>query len=129
MKPYAKRYMRDFLLAMAAYSGLVVFSIWLLDQMPETAESVWRYGIAILPMLPLLFALAAFLRYLEQIDELQQRLQLQAISFAAGATGLITLTWGLLENTGLPHLSVIWVFPMMVALWGLAQIVLARRYA
>jgi hypothetical protein len=59
---------------------------------------------------------------------MQRRIQFDAIAFAAGATAILTFTWGLLENAGFPHLSLIWVLPLMAALWGIAAGVSAARY-
>jgi hypothetical protein len=125
MQRHAQEYTRNFLLAMFGYTVFVLLSVWLLKQMPDTP---WRYLIAIVPMLPLFFALRAYLRYLDRMDELQQRIQLQAVSFAAGATGMLTLTYGFLEGVGLPSLSYVWIFPLLIALWRLATAVLTRRY-
>jgi len=84
--------------------------------------------VAALPVLPTCLALLVFVRYLGRMDELQRRIQLDAIAFAAGATAILTFTWGLLENAGFPHLSLIWVLPLLVALWGLATAVASWRY-
>jgi hypothetical protein len=113
------------LLAVGVYALLVFFSVELLKRMDEAP---WRFLIAGLPMLPLIFAFRSFLRYLSTMDELQHRIQLQAIGFAAGAAGMLTLTYGFLENAGLPRLSMIWVFPLLCLLWGGASLLLTRRY-
>ncbi len=121
-----KTYIIEFGLAMfIAYPILLVGSITLLKQFPDAA---WRPLAAIAPVIPVLFALRAFLRHLNQLDELQRRIQLNAIAFAAGATAIITLTYGFLENAGFPRISWIWVFPIMVGLWGIAGAVARRKY-
>jgi hypothetical protein len=61
-------------------------------------------------------------------DELQQRIQLLAIGFAAGVTGLLTFSYGFLEMIGMPHLSSIWVLPMMILLWGIGMAYFSRKY-
>ena len=125
MNKAAKSYALELGLSMFAYVVVLLVSIWFLNQMPE---SPWRIALALLPVLPLLFALAAFLRFLGRMDELQQRIQLNAIGFAAGATGLVALTVGFLENAGLPQPSWIWVFPMMIFFWGIGGAIANRRY-
>jgi hypothetical protein len=120
-----REFTRNFFLAMGVYVILVVLSAWLLKQ---TTDPLWRFVVAILPMLPLIFGLRSFIRYLGRIDELQQRIQLQAIGFAAGATAMLTLTYGFLENAGLPRLSMIFVFPLLCFLWGGASWYFTRRY-
>lgn len=126
MSPAARRYTFEFLLAMIGYALLLVVSVLLIDE----AQPLWlRAALALLPVLPLALAMRAHLRYLTRLDELQQRIQLQASAFAAGVTGLSTFAYGLLvENAGLPPLSLIWVFPLMIMLWGLATAVLNWRY-
>ncbi len=125
MEPAAKRYLREFLSAMLLYVVAVVGTSWLLEQL---GASPWRWLIAVVPVLPIAFALVAFLRYLNRMDELQQRIQLNAIGFAAGATGMVTLTLGFLEDAGVPCLSWVWIFPMLIVFWGAATFVISRRY-
>jgi len=113
-----RQYVREFLMAMAAYTITLIASIWLVGMI----ENQWlKWLIAVLPIIPIGFALRAFLRYLAQTDEYLQRIQLQAIGFAAGATGIVTFTLGLLENVGFPSVPMVWVLPMIVAFWGIAN--------
>lgn len=126
MRNAEKSYIRQFALAMITYLVTIFAAVWLIDQVDNV---LLRALIAIVPVLPLLFGVLAYVRYLSKIDELQQRIQLQAVSFAAGATGLLTFTYGLLENAGLPALSLTYVFPLMIALWGLATWAFGRSYS
>ena len=125
MNAAARAYMVQFLSAMVAYVILLLLSIYLLENNPTAP---WRGVVAALPAIPTILGLLAFIRYLGRMDELQRRIQLDAISFAAGATAILTFTWGLLENAGFPHLSLIWVLPLMAVLWGIAAGVAAARY-
>lgn len=125
MNAAARAYMIQFFGAMAAYVVLLLLSIYLLQHNPTAP---WRGVVAALPAIPAALGLLAFVRYLGRMDELQRRVQLDAIAFAAGATALITFTWGLLENAGFPQLSLIWVTPLMAALWGIAAGISAQRY-
>ena len=110
---------------MVGYPLLLFGSIWLLRSYPEAA---WRPLAALLPVIPVLFGLRAFLRFLNQMDELQRRVQLNAIAFAAGATAILAITVGFLENADVPQPSLFWVFPTMIVLWGVATAVINRRY-
>lgn len=126
MTKAGKDYLLGFGLSMMiAYPLMLFLSSWLLRQYPS---ALWTPLVAVLPVVPVLFGLRAFLRFLNRLDEMQQKVQLNAIALAAGATAIICLTLGFLENAGLPMLSLIWVFPMMVAIWGVATAVVARRY-
>ena len=125
MNKAAKRYLREFGLSMAAYVILIFASAL---TVPKMADSPWRTLLALSPVVPAIFMVFAFVRYLNDIDELQQRIQLMAIGFAAGATGLTTFAYGFLEIIGFPHLPMIWILPMLVLLWGLGTAYFSRKY-
>jgi hypothetical protein len=125
MNQASKRYARDFTITMIAYVIMLITSRLILNNIED---SPWRFAIAMLPVIPVIFLILAFLRYLAGIDELQQRIQLQAIGFAAGTTGLLTFAYGFLELAGFPQLSTFFIFPMMVMLWGLGLAYFTRRY-
>lgn len=126
MNGATRKYVIEFLLAMVGYSILIFASIYLLS---ESQPLPLRVFLAAMPVLPLLFGFRAYVRYIAQLDELQQRIQVMAHAWAAGITGLLTLTYGLMsENAGLPAISLVWVFPLLTAIWGIATGVLSRRY-
>ena len=125
MSQASKTYMREFGSAMTAYVVMLIGVIWLL---PQLGHSPWRYLLAVLPAIPVGLGVAAFIRYLGRMDELQQRIQLAGLAFATGTIGLLTFTYGLLEITGLPHISWVWIFPAMILLWGLGTAVASRKY-
>jgi hypothetical protein len=60
--------------------------------------------------------------------ELGRRIQLEALAVGFGAAGMLTLAYGFLENAGFPQLSYIWVFPTMIALWGIGGAIASYRY-
>lgn len=119
------RYMREFFLSTAAYILLIILSTRITSAAPNAP---WRGLVAVTPVVPTIFMVLAFVRYLNGIDELQQRIQLMAIGFSAGATGLLTFAYGFLETVGFPHMPLIWVFPMLIALWGLGTAYFSRKY-
>ena len=121
----SKQYYIEFGSSMLAYSVVVIVSVWLLKGHEHTALG---YGIAFLPIIPSGFALWAFLRFFRGLDELQRRIHMEAVVFSFLATCFITLTWGFLQNAGLPRFDVTWVAPMLIFLWGLGEAVAKRRY-
>lgn len=126
MNNASKRYIVEFGLAMIiAYPLVLVISIILLNQYPESS---WRVPLALAPVVPPLFGLRAFLRFLGRMDELQRRIQFEAIGFSFGVTLVVAMTAGFLENAGLPRLSWIFVVPLMIALWGIGTALATRRY-
>lgn len=118
-------YQRRFAVAMGGYVAILLLSVYLLDNID--AQPL-RIAIVILPMLPVLYGLWGFMEMIRNLDELQKRIQLEAIAFSMGLTGIITFTLGFLEGVGFPRVSFIWVFPMMIAFWGIGQALAQRRY-
>ncbi|HEY3974030.1 MAG TPA: hypothetical protein VGM18_13570 [Candidatus Sulfotelmatobacter sp.] len=120
-----KRYLKEFLPAMAAYAVVTLISVWVLKQ---HGHSPLRYLIAITPVVPSGFAMWAAIRYFRGLDELQRRIQFEGLAFSFLATCLLTLTWALLQNAGLPPADIIWVPPLLIFLWGIGGCVASRRY-
>lgn len=128
MDASAKRYLREFIYSMIAYVltlSLSIIAVNLLADYPFTPAQV---VVALAPVVPVAFMVYFFMRFLSSIDELQQRIQLLAIGFAAGTTGLLTFSYGFLENIGFPSISLLWVFPTMILLWGLGLAFISQRY-
>lgn len=125
MNQAAKTYMMQFGASMALYAVIVFISAWLLN---NVAVAAWRVPVALLPVIPMIMGLVAFVRFFRTMDELQKRIQLDALAFAFIASGLLTFTYGLLQNAGLPQVSFIAVFPLMIALWGVGSVFASRRY-
>ena len=121
----SRAYTRELLGAMAAYVVTVLVSIKLLQ---SGVDPALRIPLALLPIVPATVALLAYLRFLGRMDELAQRIQLQALAIGFGAAGMLTFAYGFLENAGFPQLSYTWVFPLMIALWGIGGAIAARRY-
>jgi len=117
-------YTRDFGLSMAAYVIVLWISVSSLDRIDQPLKT----AVALVPLIPAGFALVAYLRFLGRMDELGKRIQLEALAFGFGAAGVLTFAYGFLENAGFPQLSYIWVFPVMIALWGIGGAIASYRY-
>lgn len=120
-----KQYLVRFGSAMLIYVIVLPLAIILSRRIDP---SPWRYALMLLPTIPIFAAMLAFLRYFESMDELQKRIQLYALAVSAGGTAVFGMTYGMLEVAGLPHLLWIWVFPIVVGLWGLGTAIASRRY-
>jgi hypothetical protein len=125
MDTNGKRYLREFLPAMAGYTALVPVSIWLLR---GHEHSPWRFLFAVLPVFPAALAMGAGIRFFRGLDEMQRRIQFEGLAFSFLATGLITLTYGFLENAGLPRLNWIWIVPILTLSWSIGLTIASRRY-
>jgi hypothetical protein len=126
MDTNCRRYLKEFGGSMAAYVIIVFASVWLLKH--NAAHSPLRFVLAVLPVVPAAFAMWAAIRYFRGLDELQRRIQLEGLAFSFLATCLIALSWGFLQNAGLPQADVIWVAPLLVFLWGVGCCIAKRRY-
>ncbi|MGE8233872.1 MAG: hypothetical protein ACN6OR_10825, partial [Stenotrophomonas sp.] len=124
-----KRYTREVMLAMGGYVVLLVLSILLLKRVED---GLLRALIALLPVPPMMLVLRAMIRYIRDADELQQRIELEAVSFATAFVSLIYLTGGFLQSAKVidvpSNVAMIWVFPFVCLSYGLAKAVVARRY-
>lgn len=123
-----KRYLREFIYSMIAYIITLSLSLIGLGFLADYPLNIARIITALAPVVPIVFMIFSFLKYLNGIDELQQRIQLQAIGFAAGTTSLLTFSYGFLEGVGFPPISLLWVFPVTILLWGLGLAFISRRY-
>jgi len=114
-----------FIGAAIAYAVTLPLSIVLMREMDFGVLSM---GIALLPMIPVIFGVIVLVRMIDALDELERRVQLQALAISGMVTGLGTFAYSLLERTGLPPLSLTWVLPILIALWGVGNFIARRRY-
>jgi hypothetical protein len=125
MNPAKKHFLKIFGTSMAGYTAMVPLSIWLLK---GHEYSPLRYLFAVLPVIPAAFAMWATIGFVRSLDELQRRIHVEGMAFSFLGTCLISLTWGFLQNAGLPHADVIWVTPLLVLLWGIGLNIAKWRY-
>ena len=126
----SRRYLRASWPAMIAYALLLFGSLrWIragIDSVPL------RAAVAILPLLPLLFFVRAALRYLREVDELQRRIETESIGIASLLVALLYFAGGLLEKAKVVELDagavMIWVFPLLCGVYGIAKMALTKRY-
>lgn len=77
-------------------------------------RGVPAYSLAVLAALPIVGALVGTGAYLaEEKDEFQRNLMVQALLGGIGATLAVTTIWGNLEDfVHVPHLDLIWIYPL-----------------
>ncbi len=121
-----KRYFKEFGISMGFYIVLLIASILIITNvgLPKAAQVI----VTLIPVVPTIFVVIAVMRALRDSDERQQRIQLQAVTFSAIVTGLITFSYGFLENIGFPRLPSLFIFPLMIALWGIGAGIFAGKY-
>lgn len=128
MRAVEKRYMREFLPAMAAYT-VVMLTVWPLVR--TTDDLLIRTLIALAPVIPVLFAVRAIIRQILGSDEMMQRLHLEALAISAGIVAVLSLLGGFLaaaEVIDVDGSILLWVFPALAGTFGLARVIAARRY-
>ena len=125
-KAVHRLYLKEFSLAMAAYVVVLLIAVTLINISPSSAW--WRIPLALSPVVPIIFAMFAYMRFVSHIDELQRRIQFEALAFGFGISGILAFSYGFLEDVGFPHLSWTFVFPLMIAFWGIGAVIASRRY-
>lgn len=129
-QPAGRRYLRALWPAMVTYSLTLFASIWWIRQGIESLPL--RGLVAVLPVLPIAWMMRAALRYLREIDELQRRIETEAIGIASLLISLVYFAGGMLEKAEVigmdAGVAMIWVFPMLCAAYGIAKVILTRRY-
>lgn len=130
MRAVHKRYLREFIPAMLAYVALILLFGTLV---PKTESMAWRVLLALLPLLPIALVIRAIVRVIRDQDELERRIDLEAIAIAAMSTGFGYFSLGLLLSAGVgweigPGVVAIWVMPCLFASFGVAKLLVARRY-
>lgn len=129
-QPAGRRYLRALWPIMIGYSLTLFLSIWLVKRGIESVPL--RAVVAVLPALAIALLMRAALRYLREIDELQRRIETEAIGIASLLVSLVYFAGGLLQKAKVIDLdaaaAMIWVFPLLCGTYGIAKMVLTRRY-
>jgi hypothetical protein len=121
----ARRYIAGVLGAITLYTVVLVISIRWLHHNPAAP---WKYAIAVLPVFPVLWIPVAAVRFFREMDELQKQIQLEGLAFGFTSAAVLTLTYGFLQNAGLPEVSWVWVWPVMAICWMIGLAAAHRRY-
>jgi hypothetical protein len=125
-----RRYLREFMPAMALYVLALFVSIWLLKRVDDI---VLRALVALLPVPPVALAVRAMIRHIRDADELQRRIEVDALAIATACVTLGYLAAGFLQLAKVIDVpssaAMIWVFPLECMAYGLAKATVARRYA
>ena len=124
-----RRYLREFLPPMVGYMIALWISLVLLRQV----EAEWlRALVALLPLPPIGFAMRAIVRYIRDTDELQRQIELEAVSIATALVSMLYLAGGFLQAAKVIDVpasaAMIWVFPLVCLVYGLAKVLVARRF-
>jgi hypothetical protein len=129
-QPAGRRYIRALWPILIGYSLLLFASVWLIRGGIEPVAL--RALVALLPVVPLVLMVRVALRYLREIDELQRRIETESIGIASLLVSLLYFAGGLLQLARITSLdagmAMLWVFPLLCLVYGIAKMALTRRY-
>ncbi|MEP6634293.1 MAG: hypothetical protein ABJA62_08805 [Luteimonas sp.] len=132
MSPVEKRYHREFFPAMFGYCIAILGCTWLLKHTLADAPVWMRAAVSVLPMLPIALVVRAMVRGIRDRDELQRRIDLEAIAIASVVVGLGYFTLGLMAAADVftipGEAAMLWVFPLLCGVYGMAKHWAQRRY-
>lgn len=125
-----RRYLREIMPPTVGYLVAVLLSTWLLKRVDEQ----WlRALVALLPVPPIALILRAIVRYIRDTDELQQQIELAAVSIATALVSMLYLTGGFLQVAKVidipAGMAMIFVFPLICVVYGVAKVAVSRRYS
>lgn len=121
-----KNYIR-FFSGMMGFAALLGLSLVVNERTDAGVYARWL--IAFLPLMPFTLSIAALASQIKQLDEMQKYIQLQALLVSALVTGALAISVGILQaNELIPQAPVLWVPLVAVIIWGLASLLIARKY-
>ncbi|UCD42370.1 MAG: hypothetical protein JSV69_01750 [Chloroflexota bacterium] len=122
---YPPHVIRQIILSVFLFIASFLISQWLLNQ--KIGQS-YQVLIAIIPALPAAWLAYSIASAIAQLDELQRSIQLEAIGIGFGGSVVITLTYALLVQVGVPQVSWMFIPLLMVLLWGLGKLWTMWKY-
>lgn len=129
-QPAGRRYLRALLPIMVFYTLALFASTWMLKQ--GIASVPLRAVIAVLPAVAIVLLMLAALRYLREIDELQRRIETESIGIASLLMSALYFAGGLLDKAKIITVdgaaAMIFVFPILMLLYGISKLILTKRY-
>jgi hypothetical protein len=118
------RYLAELAAAFIFYAVVLVISI---DVGAPMHPGIERTVIELSPMIPVLVTIAVIIRYFQRLDEYVRLRALESIAIAFAVTAGSTFTYGFLENTGFPRLSMFTVWEVMGSVWAIVAFCRMRR--
>jgi len=129
-KKLMRRYQREIAVTMGAY--VVVMLVW--RRLLGAVDATWlRVLIALFPAVLVCLVMRSFVRYVRDSDEMQRRIELESGAIGALLVAAVYLGAGFLQSARLIDIpaapALIFVFPALCLMYGIAKIFVARRYS
>jgi hypothetical protein len=115
-KARMSRYFLELMGAMALYVAVVAAATRVA---PGMGSAGLKALVCVSPMVPIALVIWAIARHFRRVDEYLRLAMLETVAIAAAVTAGASLTYGFLENAGLPKLSMFVVWPVMGDVWFL----------
>jgi hypothetical protein len=126
--PAVWRFTRRFIVLSLLYGALSGLSTYGLLLWHPTGIVIWL--LAILPALPIAGAVLLTARYMaEEKDEFQSAVLVQSLLGGIGATLVVIIVWGFLENYAhFRRLDILMIWPLYLAFVGISYGLVKARY-
>lgn len=126
--PYSRRRYRAATLALMAVYVALMLLVWPFARGAHGTPT--KVALALLPVLPVIGVIWLMVWRVLHADELEQRLHMVALSVASGVVAAASLVGGFLGAAGVLVRGdlLLWVFPALCLVYGLARWIAARRY-
>lgn len=127
MKPRAGRYFFELSSVMVFYTAaLIAANVLDTNNWSQFAQA----GIWALPALAAILVVPVVLRFVGTLDEFQRRVVAESALVSMVVVGLATFAYAFIEEPlGLPQIGLIWVWPALMGVAGVAQIPVRMRLA
>jgi hypothetical protein len=86
-------------------------------------KGILKTLVLVSPTLPFLLIVLAVVRQFRRLDEYGRLMALESMAMAFGATAGWVVTYGFMENSGYPRLSMFTVWTVMMSAWAVIAIV------
>lgn len=120
-----RRYQRSLGIAIAVYVVVLIGSVIALQ---HGLSGTLRLLVAMLPALPVAGVFYAGVRYLMETDEFERTTMVTSLAIAGALTGLLSVTYGFLQNAGFPHPSAWWTWGCFAITWAVSTLFVRRSY-
>lgn len=86
------------------------------------------YALVLLTAVLGILAIRSYVHFLRQADELLSKIQLESLALGFGASAVFMVAYRLCERLGAPRLDAASPLVVMVVVWAVSQLLVARRY-
>jgi hypothetical protein len=120
-----RRYQLEYFSAAGLYVVVIFISAGFVDRV---AAGPGKVALALLPMIGVIAMSIALVRFIRRMDEFQRQNLILCGAIAGLATAIATMTLGFLESAGVPRISMTFVWPFTMLVFGVCVPFMRRLY-